>query len=381
MLDIIIPCFNEPKYLNRLLTSIKRKISDYLKINVYIVDDCSNYSAEYKELITLYNQYFKCFYLKTDKNSGPGIARNLGLQSSNDQYITFIDDDDIIIEDILSYCISGYDFIISEIKNWDKKTNKNFPYIKALCYINSIQGIVYNRNFINQYNLQLPNLSKGTEDSIFRVINFLLSKNIKIIENKSFYFRVYRSNSTFTKNYNLSKSTINRNSFNLLTELIWLSNLYLEIDKYINHFPQLKNEDFFIKNLLNILDYLINISYIINLSDEKNSKVNIKFLIEYYYLLFYFINNFLSIDLLIKFQQNNNISQIGLLFISLALVYTKNDNNLLITNFQDFILSKEYYIYLQMFDNFENCINLSLVTYTDMTNLINLYSGKYYENY
>jgi hypothetical protein len=65
----------------------------------------------------------------------------------------------------------------------------------------------------------------------------------------------------------------------------------------------------------------------------------------------------------------------------LALVYTKNDNNLLITNFQDFILSKEYYIYLQMFDNFENCINLSLVTYTDMTNLINLYSGKYYENY
>lgn len=381
MLDIIIPCFNEPKYLNRLLTSIKRKTSDYLKINVYIVDDCSNYSAKYKELITLYNQYFKCFYLKTDKNSGPGIARNLGLQSSNDQYITFIDDDDIIIEDILSYCISGYDFIISEIKNWDKKTNKNFPYIKALCYINSIQGIVYNRNFINQYNLQLPNLSKGTEDSIFRVINFLLSKNIKIIENKSFYFRVYRSNSTFTKNYNLSKSTINRNSFNLLTELIWLSNLYLEIDKYINHFPQLKNEDFFIKNLLNILDYLINISYIINLSDEKNSKVNIKFLIEYYYLLFYFINNFLSIDLLIKFQQNNNISQIGLLFISLALVYTKNDNNLLITNFQDFILSKEYYIYLQMFDNFENCINLSLVTYTDMTNLINLYSGKYYENY
>lgn len=381
MLDIIIPCFNEPKYLNRLLTSIKRKTSDYLKINVYIVDDCSNYSAKYKELITLYNQYFKCFYLKTDKNSGPGIARNLGLQSSNDQYITFIDDDDIIIEDILSYCISGHDFIISEIKNWDKQTNKNFPYIKALCYINSIQGIVYNRNFINQYNLQLPNLSKGTEDSIFRVINFLLSKNIKIIENKSFYFRVYRSNSTFTKNYNLSNSPINRNSFNLLTELIWLSNLYLEIDKYINHFPQLKNEDFFIKNLLNILDYLINISYIINLSDEKNSKVNIKFLIEYYYLFFYFINNFLSIDLLIKFQQNNNISQIGLLFISLALVYTKNDNNLLITNFQDFILSKEYQIYLQMFDNFENCINLSLVTYTDMTNLINLYSGKYYENY
>ena len=45
------------------------------------------------------------------------------------------------------------------------------------------------------------------------------------------------------------------------------------------------------------------------------------------------VNNFLSIDLLIKFQQNNNISQIGLLFISLALVYTKNDNNLLITNF------------------------------------------------
>lgn len=381
MLDIIIPCFNEPKYLNRLLTSIKRKTSDYLKINVYIVDDCSNYSAKYKELITLYNQYFKCFYLKTDKNSGPGIARNLGLQSSNDQYITFIDDDDIIIEDILSYCISGYDFIISEIKNWDKKTNKNFPYIKALCYINSIQGIVYNRNFINQYNLQLPNLSKGTEDSIFRVINFLLSKNIKIIENKSFYFRVYRSNSTFTKNYNLSKSTINRNSFNLLTELIWLSNLYLEIDKYINHFPQLKNEDFFIKNLLNILDYLINISYIINLSDEKNSKVNIKFLTEYYYLFFYFINNFLSINLLIKFQQNNDISQIGLLFISLALVYTKNNNNLLITNFQDFILSKEYYIYLQMFDNFENCINLSSVTYTDMINLINLYSGKYYENY
>lgn len=381
MLDIIIPCFNEPKYLDRLLTSIKRKTSDYIKINVYIVDDCSNYSAKYKELITLYNQYFKCFYLKTDKNSGPGISRNLGLQSSNDQYITFIDDDDIIIEDILSYCISGYDFIISEIKNWDKKTNKNFPYIKALCYINSIQGIVYSRNFINQYNLQLPNLSKGTEDSIFRVINFLLSKNIKIIENKSFYFRVYRSNSTFTKNYNLSKSTINRNSFNLLTELIWLSNLYLEIDKYINHFPQLKNEDFFIKNLLNILDYLINTSYIINLSDEKNSKVNIKFLTEYYYLFFYFINNFLSIDLLIKFQQNNDISQIGLLFISLALVYTKNDNNLLITNFQDFILSKEYYIYLQMFDNFENCINLSLVTYTDMTNLINLYSGKYYENY
>ena len=51
MLDIIIACFNKPIFLETMLTSIKKHISDLSKISVIIIDDCSAYSKEYLKII------------------------------------------------------------------------------------------------------------------------------------------------------------------------------------------------------------------------------------------------------------------------------------------------------------------------------------------
>lgn len=68
----------------------------YKNFEVIIIDDCStddsyNHLMTYKE-----NSSLDIVLLKTKRNSGPGLARNLGLEKVIGKYVMFIDSDDYI---------------------------------------------------------------------------------------------------------------------------------------------------------------------------------------------------------------------------------------------------------------------------------------------
>lgn len=101
-ISVIIPLYNAEKYIRQCLVSVlSSKFQDY---EVLVVDDCStdNSVAEVKKLMPHFGGRLKL--LSTEKNSGgAGIPRNVGMQHAAGKYITFIDNDDMILPTALGY--------------------------------------------------------------------------------------------------------------------------------------------------------------------------------------------------------------------------------------------------------------------------------------
>lgn len=74
MIDIIIPAYNAHNTIRETLNSIKKQ-NKIEKINVYILNDASD--ENYQKIIEEYTPYIKIKEIEIEKNSGPGVARQI----------------------------------------------------------------------------------------------------------------------------------------------------------------------------------------------------------------------------------------------------------------------------------------------------------------
>lgn len=97
--SIIVPVYNSQKYIDSCIKSlIAQEYNDY---EIIIVNDCSTDSSV--EIIEAYAKAIPNLTLiNTDKNSGPGIARNSGIHCASEDWIIFLDSDDELTADCLS---------------------------------------------------------------------------------------------------------------------------------------------------------------------------------------------------------------------------------------------------------------------------------------
>ncbi|EOU1113513.1 glycosyltransferase family 2 protein [Clostridium perfringens] len=95
--SVIVPVYNAEKYLGRCIESIQKQ--SYTNWELILIDDGSNDSS-WKIIKDYINMDYRIHGI-SQKNSGPGIARNVGIEHSNGEYIVFIDADDYIDKDYL----------------------------------------------------------------------------------------------------------------------------------------------------------------------------------------------------------------------------------------------------------------------------------------
>ena len=90
MLSVIIPYYNVEKYLNQLLETLSKQVTD--EVEVIVVDDGSDveFKTDY-EWVRVIRQ----------KNGGVSSARNTGLDNAKGQYIAFIDADDNVSDNYI----------------------------------------------------------------------------------------------------------------------------------------------------------------------------------------------------------------------------------------------------------------------------------------
>lgn len=89
--SIIVPCYNIANSVEELFNMLSSK--SYKNYEVIFVDDCSkDNSFEIMQNMAVEYSNFKVY--QPDKNGGPGLARNLGLQHAEGEYIIFCDSDD-----------------------------------------------------------------------------------------------------------------------------------------------------------------------------------------------------------------------------------------------------------------------------------------------
>jgi len=122
MIDIIMPVYNTPiDDLKRCLSSIERQtFKDY---KVYIIDDGS--LDDVRSFLDEYAKDKENCIVKHVVNGGVSRARNIGIDSSSAEYLTFVDSDDTLEENFLEEAFSlikdnDLDLVIggyNEVKN------------------------------------------------------------------------------------------------------------------------------------------------------------------------------------------------------------------------------------------------------------------------
>ena len=190
-IDIIIPAYNSKDTLLNTLTSIvMQKGLEKINMQVTIVNDCSDYS--YSNLVDYFSSYINIKEIVTNKNVGPGEARNLGLKSTKEEYIIFIDSDDCfygtnsiktLYDEINS---NNYDLIISDFicnRNGIKEIKKHD--------VIWLHGKIYRRSFLEKNNICF-NESRANEDNGFNQLVLLMKPNIKLIPTITY---IYQDNS------------------------------------------------------------------------------------------------------------------------------------------------------------------------------------------
>lgn len=127
LVTVIIPTFKRATYLDRAITSVLKQ--DYKNIEIIIVDDNNpdtEFRKETEEKMKKYEQNDNIIYLKHEKNKNGAAARNTGINHSKGEYITFLDDDDIFIENRISRIVEELE------KDENKKYGGAYTNIKMI---------------------------------------------------------------------------------------------------------------------------------------------------------------------------------------------------------------------------------------------------------
>ena len=91
LVSVIIPTFNSEKYISDTIISVQNQT--YKNWEMLLVDDGS--TDETQTIITSFLTDKRIQFYSLEKNSGTGVARNLGVSKAAGKYISFLDADDL----------------------------------------------------------------------------------------------------------------------------------------------------------------------------------------------------------------------------------------------------------------------------------------------
>lgn len=98
LITVVIPCYNSEEYIENMINMLKTANN----IDVVFVDDCSTDNT-YLKIQNLIKNFSNMNLYKTEKNGGPGVARNIGILNVKTKYIMFIDSDDKINNKVFDF--------------------------------------------------------------------------------------------------------------------------------------------------------------------------------------------------------------------------------------------------------------------------------------
>jgi teichuronic acid biosynthesis glycosyltransferase TuaG len=100
-ISVIIPCFNSQNSINRCLNSVCMQTKKPYEL--IVIDDAStDKTLEFLNKFAQKEHDFKVTILKNNLNLGPGISRNLGWDTANGNWVSFLDADDSWLENKIS---------------------------------------------------------------------------------------------------------------------------------------------------------------------------------------------------------------------------------------------------------------------------------------
>lgn len=101
--SIIVPVFNTEKYLTKCLESLI--FQTFTDIEIILINDGSTDGS--KKICEKFASKDERIILINKENEGVSSARNLGIECSKGQYISFVDSDDYIASDMIEFLVKN----------------------------------------------------------------------------------------------------------------------------------------------------------------------------------------------------------------------------------------------------------------------------------
>ena len=259
--SIIIPMYNSQKHLKICVDSILNQT--FKDFEIIIIDDMSTDNS-----VNIYREFYgdneKVMLLCQEKNQGPGMARNRGIETARGEYIFFVDSDDVIVPDALEKLYKATQ-IESEIdvihmKGWYQTAQVDdkpldFRRIFALWEENPKEGFLtddiprrlsenwvtnkmvsfgwlyaYRRKFLEECGIEFPVENIYSEDHPFIIAGMCFAKKYFLLRDALTIYRVHEK--SLMHNTNVSYC---------IRSMPVLVKSYIEI---LDRVPQLKGKDF-----------------------------------------------------------------------------------------------------------------------------------------
>ncbi|MBE6506279.1 MAG: glycosyltransferase, partial [Methanobrevibacter millerae] len=266
-ISIIIPVFNTDNVLERTIKSIINQSMDFKDIELILVNDGStDKSGEIMDNFSLKYENIKAIHL--NKNCGsPGKPRNIGIKSSNAEYVMFLDSDDeydkyaceflynTIIDDdadvvggMMSLKNKNGEYYVP-ISSWVPiidKTTDNYPTRKKRVEkkllsnelyklkFNSVKDNpklitdfgfttkIFRKSYLIKNSIFFPENLNGGEDAVFLFNSLINAKGIIFINKIIYYYDTQRddkNNHSLTHNTSLKTIESRPKSYKLMYEI------------------------------------------------------------------------------------------------------------------------------------------------------------------
>ena len=121
--SVIVPVYNVKKYLKQCVISILNQ--DYSNLELILVDDGSTDGSG--DICDIFKDEFPSILVIHQENQGLSAARNTGTKAATGYYISYIDSDDWVTPDYISYQIKlakkyNADIVVTRQQSvWDGK--------------------------------------------------------------------------------------------------------------------------------------------------------------------------------------------------------------------------------------------------------------------
>lgn len=216
LISIIVPIYNAELYLHQCIESVLKQ--DYPNFELILINDESTDSSG--EICDYYERLDNRVIVIHKKNGGVSSARNCGLDRATGEYVTFLDADDFLTDNILGRVISyltqpnkllitNYNYIIhnkvqssNSIYKNDITMNKFLGCIISGIkesekfnfgeYLRAVWGKFFDLKIIKQNKIRFNSKLYIGEDAIFLLeyCKYLNCKDIEVINEYGYNYRI-----------------------------------------------------------------------------------------------------------------------------------------------------------------------------------------------